>query len=507
MNQSVKRMMNIFLAALAACGLILILQGCGGKKAEEEKSGTAGNALTAKKAKQKVKKERPKKRQPDIILLSVDTLRADVLRAVNPEASKLPGIDAFCRNAAVFKNAISTASWTLPAHASMLTGLYPHHHAATDKRASILPGVRTLAGMLSDAGYSTVGFTDGGYVNRKYGFSRGFDIYDTWQGKKNLVPRKKLPRRGRWHRMPGSRLFDRALAFLKHRKDRKKPVFMFLHTFAVHDYFRVHPWATKELKDSKIKNEKFYRRCQKGAGKCTQAEWDRMYRLYLADLRHLDAGFAHLTSELKKLKMFRKTYLILTSDHGEGFDAVNGRIHHGGRLHRDQLNVPLIIRGPRVKERRIDQIVSLVDLMPTILKMAGLDIPAELDGRSLMPFLGRKRAKPDPVDHMAFEHFYRWSTKGVRYEASSVQQMPFMSAAVKGNYWYINDASGKKSSERLYLNAEDALQRKSIAAKSDQTSISRKIITETLKTSVKIKGRKHMDPKVVEQLKALGYID
>jgi len=500
-------MLNICFAVLAACGVILFLQGCGGKKAEEDESRKTADALTVKKVKQRAEKTKPKKKLPDIILLSVDTLRADVLRAINPEASKLPGIDAFCKKAAVFTNAVSTASWTLPAHASMLTGLYPHHHGATDKRASILPGAGTLARTLSDAGYSTVGFTDGGYVNRKYGFSRGFDIYDTWQGKKDLVPLKKLPRRGRWHRLPGSRLFDRARAFLENRKDRKRPVFMFLHTFAVHDYFRVHPWATEELKDSRIKDEKFYRRCQKGTGKCTQAEWDRMYRLYLADLRHLDAGFIHLTNELKKLKMFRKTYFILTSDHGEGFDAVNGRIHHGGRLHRDQLNVPLIIRGPRVKRRRIDQIVSLVDLMPTILEMAGLDIPGKLDGRSLMPFLGRKRAKPDPVDHMAFEHFYRWSTKGVRYEASSVQQMPFMSAVVKGDHWYINNASGKKSREILYLNAEDAAQKKNIAAASDQTPVFRKTITQTLKTSVSIKGRKHVDPEIMDQLKALGYID
>ena len=154
----------------------------------------------------------PQPEPPEIvILLSVDTLNRSALQAFNSRAAKLPNLDEFASQAVRYRNAYSTAPWTLPAHGSLLTGLYPDRHLAVIGRLS--PKVWTLAEGLRDAGFLTVAFTDGGYVDSKFGLSRGFLRYDdkvTSPGQLNV----DLPRDGKPNNPAGAELFDRAIAFL-----------------------------------------------------------------------------------------------------------------------------------------------------------------------------------------------------------------------------------------------------------------------------------------------------
>src|SRR5438093_12445132 len=114
---------------------------------------------------------------PNVVIVSVDTLNRDALRAFAPAAPELPGFDALARASVRFSEALATASWTLPSHASLLTGLYPDRHGATDRRLRLGEGVPTLAKELKRAGYETVAFTGGGYLDLPNGLAKSFAQY------------------------------------------------------------------------------------------------------------------------------------------------------------------------------------------------------------------------------------------------------------------------------------------------------------------------------------------
>jgi hypothetical protein len=148
------------------------------------------------------------------VVVSVDTLRRSALRAFDRDAPELSNVDRFATQSVRFMNAHSTAPWTLPAHASLLTGLYPDRHGATDWRQRIDTRVSTLVDLLHRSGFETVAFPDGGYVHPAFGFDSVFERYDHWVEDPDDRPRLNLPRDGKPTPAPGSVLFDRAIAFL-----------------------------------------------------------------------------------------------------------------------------------------------------------------------------------------------------------------------------------------------------------------------------------------------------
>jgi arylsulfatase A-like enzyme len=175
----------------------------------------------------------------NVIVLSVDTLSVSALKAFNPAAAELANLDDFSGESLRFVNAYSPASWTLPAHGSLLSGLYPDRHGAVDPRTKISSRVTTLAMYLNEAGFETVAFTDGAYVDYEYGFNAGFDRYDDWVADPEWRINLTLPRDGKRDPVSGANLFDRAIAYLSDHQTGQLPFFLFLHTYAVHDYFIV----------------------------------------------------------------------------------------------------------------------------------------------------------------------------------------------------------------------------------------------------------------------------
>jgi arylsulfatase A-like enzyme len=362
--------------------------------------------------------------QRNVVLLSVDTLGRSWLRAFNPDAPALATLDRFGESAARFGNALSPASWTLPAHASLLTGLYPDRHGATDPRRGLSVDVDTLASELLRQGLETVAFTDGGYLDPQFGFSRGFVRYDDsgalWW------PRIRLPRFGRPNDQRGEDVFDRALAYLRQRKDGDPPFFLFLHTYAVHDYF----------KTTSVEAE-HHLACLKGVASCNADEWTRLESLYADRLRVLDRALERLIDALSGSA--RRTLVFLVSDHGEGFDHRRHRVHHGGRLDADVLGVPVFVRGPGIQPRTISEAVSLVDIAPTVLDYLGLPVPKDLDGCSLMPALRGHPMASRPL--YAFEYGFQWRS-GQRVKSEVVQRLPLSVAVIDGSRWFIRSMDG-----------------------------------------------------------------
>ena len=376
-------------------------------------------------------------RPPIVLLISVDTMRRDALRAFDAGAAPLPNLDAFAAESARLERALSAASWTLPAHGSMLTGLYPPRHGATDPRVALGSEVATLAEGFRAQGFETVGITQGGYLDHRYGFGRGFDRYDDAAPQAATIADAERS------------VFDRAASLVAARKE-PRPLFLFLQTFSVHDYFRLQPWAVASLAAKPPRPAHEYAACLQGTRRCDAEEWSLLRELYAAEVRNLDACFGRLRGALESAGLWQDAVILVTSDHGEGFAPELDRIHHGGRLHEDLVRIPMLVHGPGIAAHAIETPVSLVDVAPTLLALAGIEPPAGLDGRSFASVL--RGGKQDVGDRslFAFEHYESW-VFDTRIRSERISPRPLAIAVVAGDRWYLR--SGKR--EWIYDVASD----------------------------------------------------
>lgn len=449
--------------------------------------------------------ERPGPERPNIVVVSVDTLNRSALRSFDSGAEEHLNLDRFANNAARFINAHSTGSWTLPAHGSLMTGLYPDRHGAVNGRRALNSSIPTLAGYLQASGYETVGFTDGGYVDPSRGFAKGFDRYDDWSAGSGDAA-WDVPRGGKRSDPAGSALFDRGIHYVQQRQPKNPPFFLFLHTYSVHDYFRRHPWTVERLPKFQDRDAGEYVGCLTGRLDCSEGEWRRLAALYAAELHNLDAGFGRLLETLDGVA--RDTFVVLLSDHGEGFDAQRGRIHHGGRLHYDQVRVPLLVGGPGVAAQDIEMPVSLVDVMPALMELAGVEPKgsdesfSELDGRSFARQLwttGTSLASSNARVLYALDHSFFWSD-GRRLRVSETREEPYSVAVMRGEFWYWQS----ETVSELYRMTDDPHQTRNLAADMSVVSELRELIDAR---SFVTQGREHAIDKETEQrLRSLGYI-
>lgn len=378
---------------------------------------------------------------PNVLLISVDTLRRDAVEVYDPDAPAQPNLTAFAAEAVVFDHALSVSSWTLPSHGSIWTGLYPPKIGLTHLRRALPFDKPTLAELLRAEGYETVGFSDGALMEAHYGHDRGFLAYDT-EREAEWSFRGEIPRDGARDNNSARSLFDRAIAYLGQRRKGDDPFFLFVHTYAVHDYF-MHYRGDVDVRPS----PELYLQCLVGEIECRADSWAHLADRYDAGVRHLDRRFGELMAALEQSGEKEKTIVMVVSDHGEGFDPERGRIHHGGRVHADQIRIPVLLRGAGIEPARVEQPFSLVDVLPTILGRLGIDAPRGIDGRDA---LGEGFAEPREL--YAFEHSYRWEAGARVYEP---KVLPHHVAVVRGAQWYIESVDG----DELYRIDEDPAQR------------------------------------------------
>lgn len=436
---------------------------------------------------------------PDIVLVSVDTLRRDVVPAYGGDAGALPNLAALGTRSLVFDQAVSTASWTLPAHASLMTGLYPDRHGATDPRRRIIDGAGTLAERLRRVGYETVAFTDGVYLDSRYGFDRGFQRYD----RRVLEPHRgadaPLPRDGGPEPEPGLAPFDRATAFVAARHKGKTPLFLFQHTYAVHHYYEIPSWLALQGDATDAPSGDELLACVLGKQTCPPEQWRLLQDLYHLRLRHLDEALGHFLETLADSGYGHETLLILLSDHGEGFEPQRGRLTHGGRLEEDLVRIPLMMAGPGLAPGRSRATVSLVDVVPTILGWLGLPVAEGLDGR---PFPLRAPSAADGGGPLyAFEYYHFWQD-GRRWGVAEPRRRPLGVAVMEGAFWYIRDVTG----ERLFDMASDPRQEHDRAG-DDADRLQHLRQLATAHTRPLPESSVTVGPPFRDQLRALGYLD
>ncbi len=313
---------------------------------------------------------------PNVVLISVDTLRSDHLGCYEYTRATSPEIDKVARQGTLFEQAVANAPWTLPSHGSMLTGLFPKSHTLKTFRSRLPEDAPTLATLLSAAGYETLGLVNAPAMDSTYGFGRGFDDYilDPAIGPDGQLRSAK-------------KQIGRAIEWLDSREDR--PFFLFLHNFDVHGDYNPSDEFLKQFASP-----------YDGPFRGTTEELQQVYQGKLEmgedDLRHVidryDAGIRELDHDLKRLLEHLRdlpdggdTIVVITSDHGEEF-MEHGRTLHGTTMYEEMLSVPLIFSGPGVPAgKRVQGLVQLTDIVPTLLDLVGISIPEEIEGRSLVP--------------------------------------------------------------------------------------------------------------------------
>jgi arylsulfatase A-like enzyme len=331
--------------------------------------------------------------RPNVVLISLDTLRPDRLGCYGGAVGLSPRLDALAAEGLRFAQAYSTTSYTLPSHASMLTGQYPAFHGAVDPRDR-LSAQRSpfLARLLAEAGYVTAAFTGGGYVSPAYGFAEGFDRYsdnDPVWALDTLRGRMLIDKPG-WEPLAGhvARLRRYAAPSVGSWIERQRdgvPFFLFLHTYIVHNYApdrqRIERFGLlDELGRERPFDHHERERFNAGEAASQQAVTADYLPYYDATIAMADEFVGGVLDALERSGQARNTLVIVTSDHGEEFGE-HGHFGHGESLYEPDVRIPLIVRLPASATRQpavLDEPVSLIDLAPWILREVGLEPDARM---------------------------------------------------------------------------------------------------------------------------------
>ena len=368
------------------------------------KSREIATALTGMAARAQLPPVAPRAGAPNIVLISLDTTRADRLGCYGNTAAHTPNLDEIASLGTVFDQAYSTSSWTKPAHASVFTGRYPKAHGAENYDDQIAPQAGVLGEWLHDAGYLNMGIISAPPLNSLFGFGRGFDIYDDHLYELDRVCDLFLRGGGgsvKIHSGATATLVTHAAMLMYNRRVRgERPWFFFVNYFdAHHNYVPVYPF-NQAGRDAYYGNEWGVIDPYAGGEKprdpmAANLDRSRLLNLYDDEIANVDAQVGTWLYRTRAEGNFDNTIFVIFGDHGEEF-LEHGKLAHGNGLANEVLRVPLIVCGPGIpKGKRIPEPVSLVDLAPTILALAGEKVPDGLDGVDLGPRMRGEASLPE----------------------------------------------------------------------------------------------------------------
>ncbi len=442
-----------------------------------------------------------------IVLISVDTLRADHLQTYGYSRPTSPNLDLLSEDGAVFTRTYASSPWTLPSHVSLLTSLFNINHGVHRPTDRMDDSLVTLTEVLRQNGFSTAAITGGILVSHLYGFSRGFDTYKEGDGSMD-------------HKNSAALVAHTAVEWIENNKD--KDFFLFLHTYQVHTpYDPPDPYGglfldpdavwerahTTEIFDGKKSIFK----------ELSDAERRNLIGLYDAEIRYTDEALLKpVVDKLKALGLYDESMIIFTSDHGEEFFE-HGSWDHGVHLYEESLRVPLVIKFPRSRFRgkRVESVVRGVDVMPTVL--AEMEIGTDhlkVDGQSLLPLLvgkGKDRRFLADMWLLGLEGLDRPSDDG----------FPFRLAANDGRHkiilnrelnpqekaFFIPLAPDKPAAELYDLDADPEEKTDLSTRKSELANrLARELRTWYAGGRKMRPNKANLSKEIEEQLKTLGYI-
>ena len=336
--------------------------------------------------------------RPNVILISVDTLRFDHLGSSGYEYPNSPFLDSLAAHGVVFEQALAQASWTLPSHMSLMTSTYPHTHQVENDNRTLPRSLTTLGEVFRRGGYATIGFVSWIYVSARYGFGRGFEQYE------ELVPEPGPDGKRERSVVQAGPFVDRVVDWADQLGDRR-PYFLFLHLFDPHMSYEPpleHVRALDPpLTDTRAGDYQLLKRYIKGLNQqpasVPPALLEQARALYDGEIRYVDEQLKRLFGRLEALGLLENSLVVLTSDHGEEFSEHGSMEGHQWTLYDEVLRVPLLVLLPdRTRAgTRVSELVQLIDVAPTLLEATGLARPRTFEGQSLWSLLlGASRGRP-----------------------------------------------------------------------------------------------------------------
>jgi arylsulfatase A-like enzyme len=366
---------------------------------------------------------------PNVLIVIVDTLRADHLSPYGYARDTTPYMTQLAQQGVLFENAIAPSSWTLPSHASMLTGLYPHQDGVERDEDTLSSRLPTLGDAMENRGYRTAAFSANYlYFSRSHGFVNGFLHFENYEqtvaGILEKVPLSALllEKFSRYTTGGTGAYFGVKNAATAERVDNdaldwiergNRPFFIVLNYFDVHEpVLPPEPYLHMYTSNSKarIQNMHFEDDCIEGTSPSCDSERAQFVDVYDGALRYVDGNVRQLLSKLKERGMLKNTIVVLTSDHGQEFGD-HGLYGHHESLYRGEIQVPLIIWKPGLVPAsvRVQTPVSTSDLSATILDMTAPTDTHPLPGHSLAPLWRSSQPVsgwPAPISELAKLHWF-----------------------------------------------------------------------------------------------------
>ena len=426
---------------------------------------------------------------PDaLVLIVVDTLRADRLGSYGYHRSTSPGLDRLAARGVVLERAWAPSPWTLPSFASLYSGLLPSRHGAgvapgagpAPERgfSRLAGGVPVAAEILRSHGFATAGFATNRFLQTAFGIERGFETYD--------VEHTQLGRQRR-----ADVIVDRALAWIDaHASGR---FFLSIHILDPHmPYDAPAPTGGRFTSELTPTPGLPFGNTRKMWGLAAQlGSEDRAYvsAAYDEEVAFVDLHLTRLLEQLESRGILDRALVVLTSDHGEELFERDG-FEHGHTLYQELLHVPLVIWGPGLAASRIASPVSLVDVLPTALDALGIPKPADLDGVSLWPAV-RTGAEPPHRDLFAQATLYG----------------PRRRAVIAWPYKLIVDL--RTGHRELYDLSLDPRERRDLAPTQARLAdeLAAVIARRFSSRAPAPRERAELDPQTLEELRALGYLE
>ena len=387
-----------------------------------------------------------------IVIISIDTLRADHLPAYGYRKVKTPAIDALAADGVLFERAYSHAPQTLPAHAALLSGRLPFETGVRDNVGfAVKPGERLLPQMLHDRGFATGGIVSAFVLRKETGIAQGFDFFD---GDMPQSPVETTIGQVQRDGMQSEKIAETWLDGVGTSR-----AFLFLHLYEPHK-----PYSPPD---------RF-----------------AQYAPYDGEIAYVDEIVGKLVKYLKGHQLYDRSTIILLSDHGEGLGD-HGELEHGLFVYDEAIHVPLVIKqeGNIGAGRRVRDLVQHIDVVPTVLDFVKAPIPGQLRGRSLKPLLeGTDRLKPAPVYSEALyaRYHFGWSE---------------LTALTDERYRYI-----KAPRQELYDLERDPKERTNLADERAQAAQAMRGVLARIATGATIQPPSAVSADARERLQALGYV-
>ena len=400
---------------------------------------------------------------PNLLLITIDTLRADRLGLYGHERSTSPGLDAFAATAIAFEDAAVHASWTLPSFASMLTSTYPSTHGCWTFDARLDDSFVTLGETLRDAGWDTALIASHVFLGARFGLGQGFVhvddelVHEMYQSDRSVTS-PEVTRRA-------SRFISQQSA-----SPDAGPWFLWAHYFDPHFEYQPQPGFSEDFGS------------------------DTPEALYEGEIAFTDHHVAGLLAALELEGLADDTVVVIVSDHGEGFGA-HGLLYHGNSLYQELLRTPLVIRAPGFAPGRVTDAVGAVDLMPTLLQLLGVAPARPLAGRSLVPLMRGETLPPAPqLAELRLDEKY------------------FLDSLRSGRWKLIVDRTNERRA--LYDLEADPGELRDLAAAEPERAGALERELEELRTRATLEGRRYsagtgpeLLPGQLNNLSDLGYVD